>query len=119
MSLSLSIFTEAVDRVASIDGLRYAFRSEVMATPAIDIWAFGKLSYELLSGHQFIHFNTQQNFAKFLAHWSDESLLNIINDLDKSPAGSLAADLISRCLSPYPHDRPRSMKEVMSHSLWQ
>jgi len=102
-----------------MEGTRYIFRTEVMATPGMDIWAFGKLSYELLSGHQLVNADSQHRLAKFLAHWNDERLLNIIDDLENSPAGPLAADLVFHCLSPNPLNRPRSMNDIMSHSFWR
>jgi len=108
-----------VDRVASTEGTRYSYKNEIVATPAVDIWAFGKLFYELLSGHELANCDSPHQFAKFLAHWNDEKLLNIIESLEKSAVDSLAADLVFHCLSTNPQNRPRSMSDVLSHSFWR
>jgi len=101
-----------------------AFRERITASPSLDIWAFGKLMYEVLIGENILPIDPNQSvgsderYLYLLGNWNEESLKNIVADVEASGEGALIADLISHCLCPQPDDRPKSMQDVLSHAYW-
>jgi len=96
----------------------------IIASPAIDIWAFGKLMYEVLVGKPLLprdldkDIGEDQRYLNLLGRWNAENLASIVADIENSGNGTLAADLISHCLCQRPDLRPKKMDEILAHPYW-
>jgi len=94
------------------------------ASPALDIWAFGKLLYEVFVGKPLIpresgkKMEDDKRYLHILGGWSEENLFQVVSNVEDSGNGTLAADLISHCLCKRPELRPKSMEDVLSHPYW-
>jgi serine/threonine protein kinase len=94
------------------------------ATPEIDIWAFGKLLYEVFVGKPLIpreagkSMKEDQTYLHTLGEWNETNLMEIVATIEETGNGTLAADLISHCLCKRPERRPQSMEDVLSHPFW-
>jgi serine/threonine-protein kinase len=76
-------------------------------TPLVDIYAFGVLLYELLTGAKPIQGKTiQEIFQKILTEPLDTT------PLDEAGAGPAVVDMVRRCTSKNPQERPQSFAEV-------
>ena len=96
----------------------------LIASPTIDIWAFGKLLFEVLVQKPLISFDSSESIErqdsrllKELGDWNEENLGYVVAELEMIGIGHLGIDLISHCLC-HREERPQSMQEVMSHSFW-
>lgn len=104
---------------------RVTFRGDVVAEPAIDIWAYGKLIFEVLTGESLIQFDPEKepredNHALLtLEQWNDDDLRECIEIMKDSGVSTLGIDLVSHCLLPDPSDRPTSMDEILEHKFWK
>jgi serine/threonine protein kinase len=96
----------------------------ITASPVLDIWAFGKLMFEVLVGKPLLPHDLtvdrkhDQRYLQSLGNWNQDDLTDVVTKIENSSNGTLAADLISHCLCKRPELRPRSMDEVLSHSFW-
>lgn len=94
------------------------------ASPALDIWAFGKLLYEVFVGKPLIPresgktIEDDKRYLNILGGWNEENLFEVVSNIEDSGNGTLAADLISHCLCKRPELRPQSMEDVLSHPYW-
>ena len=101
------------------------FKGDTVARPAVDIWAFGKLIYEGLTGEPLIQFDSNKdtrydNRALLkLVSWNEGDIRNVINSLEDSGVSTLGVDLVSHCLLPDPSDRPSTMDEILDHPFWK
>jgi hypothetical protein len=101
------------------------FVGNLTSDPSIDIWAFGKLAYEVLTGMRLIPFDsdksTRQDQKSLLQlyKWCDADLNQVVDNLRKAGVPTLGADLVSHCLLPDPQDRPANMEEVLNHPFWR
>lgn len=97
---------------------------EIPANTSMDIFSFGRLMYEVFTGKQLISVDSHKmvdeddHFLLVLKNWNEENLCTVVSDIESAGAGTLAADLISHCLCPFPEHRPKSMKEVLAHPYW-
>ena len=97
----------------------YSIPVATIASPAFDIWAFGKLMFEVLLGKAILpHDVSSTEFAHYLGHWNEDDLAHIVSDLENRGVGTLATDLITHCLCPRPTSRPKSFEEILNHSYW-
>jgi serine/threonine protein kinase len=93
-------------------------------SPGIDIWAFGKLMFEVLVGKPLIprdtekHIRNDHRYLTILGCWNEDDLVQAVSMMEDTGNGTLAADLISHCLCKRPEQRPQSMEEVLSHPFW-
>jgi serine/threonine protein kinase len=102
-----------------------SFKDSIVANPSIDIWAFGKLAYEAITGKPLVEFEAKKPSDDVVAlldvmEWNESSMQDIFTELLES--GGIAesgADLITSCLFPRPEDRPASMEAILSHRFWQ
>lgn len=107
---------EAVSVFALDNGKReYTMSSSILASPAIDIWAFGKLMYEVLLGKRLI---PHDQLAYSLGRWNEDNLSQIVSDLEERGVSTLATDMITHCLCPRPGSRPKTVEDVLNHSYW-
>ncbi len=99
----------------------------IVANVSLDIWAFGKLMYEVLVGKQLIQIDqinshkmveTDGIFLHKLRNWNEDDLSLVVAEVESAGVGTLAADLISHCLCPFPEHRPKDMRDVLSHPYW-
>lgn len=101
------------------------FKGDIVAGPAVDIWAFGKLIYEALTGEPLIRFDSNKdtrydNRALLkLVSWNEGDLRNVVNSLEDSGVSTLGVDLVSHCLLPDPSERPSTMDEILDHPFWK
>ena len=98
---------------------------QIIASPAIDIWGFGKLMYEVLLGETLFDIDTNvkgqsnKSILTVLGAWNEDDLRYVVEKIESIGIGKVAADLISHCLCPFPEDRPANMEEVLSHPFWK
>lgn len=101
-----------------------SFKDSIIACPAIDIWAFGKLAYEAIMGKPLVEFGAKRPSDDVVAlldvmDWGESSMRDIFTELLES--GGIAesgAELFTSCLFARPEDRPVSMEAVLSHRFW-
>lgn len=99
--------------------------SHVEATPAIDIWAFGKLAYEALVGKPLIEFDptkkTQDDVVSLLEilEWDQECMKRVFTCLLDSGVTESCAELVTSCLFPRPEDRPVDMDVILVDPFWK
>jgi serine/threonine protein kinase len=104
---------------------RAAFKGDIVAAPAVDMWAFGKLIYEVLTGEPLIQFDPNKdtrhdNRALLkLVSWNEDDLQNVVDKLQDSGVSTLGIDLVSHCLLPDPGERPSTMDEILDHPFWK
>jgi len=92
----------------------------ILASYALDIWAFGKLMYEALVGKPLLVFRQEDTrMLQELRNWDEDNLRHVITEVETYGIGTVGADLISHCLCPYPEDRPESMEEILDHPFWK
>jgi serine/threonine protein kinase len=134
--MGTSVPPEAVQITGRTNNI--SVRAQTSANVSMDIWAFGKLMYEVLSGKQLlpvsgnnsINNNSDINdshkmvieedkaFLRKLRNWNEDNLSFVVAEIEAVGVGTLAADLISHCLCPFPEHRPKNMKEVLAHPYW-
>jgi hypothetical protein len=101
------------------------FRSSLPAHYSVDLWAFGKLAFEVLVGEPLVPFDSTQNVhddseaLAAISSWNETNLRQVIRKLEDTGMSSLGADMITHCLCANPIDRPESMDEVLNHPFWR
>eukprot|EP00978_Attheya_sp_CCMP212_P014915 scaffold38298_cov49-Attheya_sp.AAC.1 len=101
------------------------FRSSLPAHYSVDLWAFGKLAFEVLVGEPLIPFDSTQNVhddseaLAAISSWNETDLRQVIRKLEDTGMSSLGADMITHCLCANPIDRPESIDEVLNHPFWR
>eukprot|EP00814_Leptocylindrus_danicus_P015920 CAMPEP_0116043830 /NCGR_PEP_ID=MMETSP0321-20121206/26644_1 /TAXON_ID=163516 /ORGANISM="Leptocylindrus danicus var. danicus, Strain B650" /LENGTH=645 /DNA_ID=CAMNT_0003524823 /DNA_START=138 /DNA_END=2072 /DNA_ORIENTATION=+ len=100
-----------------------SFKRILIAHQSVDVWAYGKLMYEVLTGNELIEFEEEmepQDDKKALyklARWNEEELRRISIDLSIAGVSSAGVELVRLCLAPDRMYRP-SMVDVLQHTYW-
>jgi serine/threonine protein kinase len=107
--LGIKRIGQSVDFDVGSDG---SSSSEML--PAADVWAFGKLSFEILVGEPLYSVVDRQ---KQLDDWdrAKQTFQEILLQVRVIPSG---ADLILSCLNPVPSLRP-TMSDVLRNAFWK
>lgn len=95
----------------------------LVAEQTVDVWAFGKLMYEVLVGESlfgdFTEKDSNPRTPKCILTWNDESLEKTSRKLSSNGMAATVVDLIFRCLSPHRSARPQTMSDVLDHPFWR
>lgn len=105
---------EAVEPVAqhgNSSGEQAVLRNDFAVTSSTDVWAFGKLCYEVLIGQPLV------GELATLLHWSEFDIQDVLHELEQVGVSTSGKNLISACLSVDPSTRP-SMEEIVQDPLW-
>eukprot|EP00980_Cylindrotheca_fusiformis_P008855 scaffold1888_cov120-Cylindrotheca_fusiformis.AAC.25 len=100
------------------------FKDSIVTSPAIDIWAFGKLAYEAIMGKPLVEFGSKKPSEDMAAlldvmEWDESNMKDVFTELlEAGGIGESGAELFTSCLFPRPEDRPASMELVLSHEFW-
>ncbi|KAL3761435.1 hypothetical protein ACHAWU_007394 [Discostella pseudostelligera] len=100
----------------------------LVAEPTVDVWAFGKLLYEVLAGESLFRLFLQKKMqnnkyhhedaSKCILKWSDDRHLpKVTKKLLSIGISTNGVELISKCLCGK-DIRAISMKEVVDHPFW-
>merc|ERR1712194_711978 len=96
------------------------------AEPTVDIWAFGKLLYEVLVGESLFRVFSDGSDRRIhasqdiLLAWNDDHhLRKVCNKLLNGQIGVTGVDLISRCLCSMKSTRFTSMSDILRHPFWK
>jgi len=93
------------------------------AEPTVDIWAFGKLMYEVLVGESlFMIFSKRDDSiiaSNYILRWNDSHLRKVSKKLASSRVGASGVELISCCLRSAKSARISSMVEILQHPFWR
>ena len=98
---------------------------DVEAKPSVDIWAFGKLTFEALTGQALLEFDPDVEVESDcermmqLFNWGEGRLRDIIDSLRHAGVPHVGIDMISGCLLPNPDARPSSMGDILKHPFWK
>ena len=101
------------------------FKGGFVAEPSIDVWAFGKLTFEVFTGEPLIQFDPEKETRHdnrallVLVNWNEDDLRECIDIMKDSGVSTLGIDLVSHCLLPDPTERPASMDEILEHPFWK
>ena len=100
------------------------FRTDLETSPALDIWAYGKLAFEALVGEPLILFNEGTEFdddhraLMDLLHWNEFNLEEVADKLRRAGVSEEGVNLVLSCLAPNPSARP-TIDEVLDHHVWK
>ena len=121
--MGLSVPPEGVDAGRGVHS-SIKIHESLTASPTIDVWAFGKLMFDVLVQNPLLFFDSSETLERQdksslqdLGNWNEQHLGNVVEELEMTGIGPLGIDLISHCLSRR-EERPQSMQEVLSHSFW-
>ncbi|KAL7549866.1 hypothetical protein ACHAWF_013124 [Thalassiosira exigua] len=92
----------------------------VRADPAADIWAYGKLAYEVLARESPFAFCPESlSVPERILSWDEERVYGASETLKGCRVGPSGVDLILGCLHPDPSRRTPSIQDVLRHPFWR
>lgn len=113
------------DQFNALRKTKAVLHNSVIAQPSLDVWSFGKLCYEALSGdplfppYHLKDLNEDYQTLELLGGWKEENLKQVADDLLGIGVTTLGVDLIIKCLQPKRADRPQSMDQILRHDFWK
>jgi hypothetical protein len=113
------------DQFNALRKTKTVLHNSVIAQPSLDVWSFGKLCYEALSGdplfppYHLKDLNEDYQTLELLCGWKEENLKQVADNLLGIGVTTLGVDLIIKCLQPKRADRPQSMDQILRHDFWK
>lgn len=86
---------------------------EPLYTPAVDIWATGVITYELLTKR--VPFTSSGQLSQFCRDYTPEGDELSLHDLEQNGVGDVAVDFIKSLLRPDPEER-LSVEQGLEHA---
>ena len=111
--------------ICDSDDAPVGFKSNLVAEASIDIWAFGKLAYEMLLGDPLLDFDASKKPSEDkvtlleVMEWDESRMKDVFHSLLDAGIPESGADLITSCLFFLPDQRPASMDEVLENPFWK
>ncbi|KAL3802358.1 hypothetical protein HJC23_007183 [Cyclotella cryptica] len=91
----------------------------LIAVPALDVWGFGKLMYEVFVGESlFTTFVEEGDSSIIITTWNERHVATIADELFDARIGTIGISLITSCLRTRREDRLSSMTHVLQNSFW-
>ncbi|KAL3920284.1 MAG: hypothetical protein SGILL_003339, partial [Bacillariaceae sp.] len=103
------------------DNAPVSFVKNLIAQPAIDVWAFGQVCYEAFVGKPLVDYDRTKKPSEDVAallqimEWNQSDMQTVFSSLLEAGIEESGADLITSCLFPNPDDRPANMDEILGH----
>lgn len=100
------------------------FRVDLVTSPSIDVWGFGKMAFEALVGEPLVLFDDATEFdddhraLMDILHWNEFNLEEVAEKMRKWSVPHEGINLVVACLAPQPSDRPTA-DELLCHPLWK
>jgi serine/threonine protein kinase len=95
---------------------------EVCAHPTWDIFSFGLIMAQLLLGQSMVllpNFERPEDAHLKRLYNYDMAALQKIVAATRKTSGHLAAELLEKCLQPFPENRPQSMESILNDPFFQ
>jgi hypothetical protein len=111
--------------ICDSDDAPVGFKSNLVAEPSIDVWAFGKLAYEMLLGDPLLEFDASKKPSEDkvtlleVMEWDETRMKDVFHRLLDAGIPETGADLITSCLFFPPDQRPASMDEILANPFWK
>jgi serine/threonine protein kinase len=107
------------------DNVPVTFTRDFVANPSADVWAFGKLAFEMLVGRSLVDHDPSKNPRSDrvamlqVMEWDEDNLKTVFESLLDASIPDSGADLFASCLFPTPAERPKSMDEILASPFWK
>lgn len=111
--------------ICDSDDAPVGFKSNLVAESSIDVWAFGKLAYEMLLGDPLLDFDASKKPSEDkvtlleVMEWDESRMKDVFHRLLDAGIPESGADLITSCLFFRPDQRPASMDEILENPFWK
>ena len=100
---------------------QYSRKDNCVAHPSLDMWAFGKMSFEVLVGKPLIRLDSNDEFDEgsweILRRWGDINLRDVHRQLEEVGVPESGSRFIIKCLSPNAPTR-LDIDNLMQLSFW-
>jgi serine/threonine protein kinase len=111
------------ESIVVLEDHSFGFRDNLVAHPSQDVWAFGKMAYDVLVGDPLIPFDQDGRDGSKLAlaaiyRWDEANVDSARQHLARVGVSDDGIDLISHCLAAEPDIRP-PMEALLQHPCWK
>mmetsp|Transcript_3197 Transcript_3197/g.6699 ORF Transcript_3197/g.6699 Transcript_3197/m.6699 type:complete len:1762 (+) Transcript_3197:192-5477(+) len=123
---SYSVPPEAISqhRIPGTSEHKASFRSDLTASTSVDIWGFGYLGVQVLTGKPIVPWDVTKEIEfdhsslMDIMHWNDFNLETVRQDLMNVAVPQPLIQLIVGCLHPDPSQRP-SAHDLLENVAWR
>jgi serine/threonine protein kinase len=120
---SLFSYSSPPESVETVSGRGLCFRTDLVGSPSLDAWAFGKVAYEVIVCDSLLQsvggtsHDGGQAWLSEILNWNEKCLQRVRQELTNVGVPESGILLITACLSSDPKMRP-SMDDNLMHEFW-